>query len=165
MLGATGQRLAARTAKEAIQATAEEEQRTRLEARRDDLRTVLDDAAKAAMSIRVAASAEELGSRREAVQEIRNVVLKAHELLARIGVRVGADHVLYERYAAVASALDDWRDARAKRRDPDGTAADAELAKAESEAADACRQALERFLGAAKTQLDSWEREGTREFS
>jgi hypothetical protein len=159
LVAGLGQRQVARTEKSKLQATAEEEQRKRLEARRDDLRTVLDEAAKTAMSIRLAASAEELGSQREAVQEIRNVVLRAHELLARIGVRVGPDHVLYSHYEGVAGALDDWRAARARARATDGGASDAELAAAESTAADACRQALEGFLDAANTQLDRWERE------
>jgi hypothetical protein len=64
------------------------------------------------MRIRVPASAEELGDRRAAVQEIRDVVLAADEQLSRLGVRVGPDHALYKRYEEVTFALEEWRAAR-----------------------------------------------------
>jgi hypothetical protein len=105
------------------------------------------------MSIRVAASADELGDQRAAVQEIRDVVLGAHEQLARLGVRVGPDHELYACYQGVARALDDWRAARARLRGAEEGTADGQLASAEGLAADACRQALERFLRAAVDQI------------
>jgi hypothetical protein len=154
-VAAYGQRRLAETERLKLSATHGEEQRKRLEARREDLLAILDEAAKTAMSIRVAASAEELGNQRAAVQEVRNVVLGAHEQLARLGVRVGPDHELYACYQDVAGALDDWRAARAQLRGAKVGAAD-DLAKAETNAADACREALERFLDAATTEIGDW---------
>jgi hypothetical protein len=157
-VAALGQRRMAQTEELKLRAATAEEQQKRREARRDDLRQVIDDAAKTAMSIRVAASAEELGDRQAAVQEIRDVVLGAHEHLARIGVRVGPDHELYTRYQDVAAALDGWRAARARLRASAPGQADGELARAEALAAAGCKQALERFLGAATTEIGGWER-------
>jgi len=103
---AHGQRRAAETKQAESEAARDEEKRRRLEARREDLLAILDEAAKTAMSIRVAASADELGDERIAVEEIRPVVKGAHEQLARLAVRVGPGHELSRRYADVAEALD-----------------------------------------------------------
>ena len=91
-----GQRRAAETKQSELDAARDEEDRRRLEARREDLLAILDEAAKTAMSVRVAASADELGDERGAVEEIRNVVKGAHEHLARLAVRVGPEHELSE---------------------------------------------------------------------
>jgi hypothetical protein len=155
-LAAHGQHRVAETEHLKLSAAHREEQRKRLETRREDLLGILDEAAKTAMSIRVASSAEELGNQRAAVQEVRNVVLGAHEQLARLGVRVGPDHELYACYQDVAGALDDWRAARAQLRGAKAGAADEQLASAEMIAADACRVALERFLSAATTEIGHW---------
>ena len=151
-----GQRRAAETKQSELAAARDEEERRRLEARREDLLVILDEAAKTAMSVRVAASADELGDELGAVEEIRNVVKGAHEHLARLAVRVGPEHELSKRYAEVAIALDNWRAARANLgREKPGSQYE-HLAAEEERLAIACSDALDRFTAAAMNEIGDW---------
>jgi hypothetical protein len=153
---AHGQRRAAETKRSELDAARDEEERRRLEARREDLLAILDEAAKTAMSVRVAASADELGDERVAVEEIRNVVKGAHEHLARLAVRVGPEHELSKRYAEVAQALDNWRAARATLRREGRGSQQEPLVAEEERLANACSEALDRFTAAAMKEIGDW---------
>jgi hypothetical protein len=85
------------------------DERKRLEERRSDLRTVLDQAAVVGMSVldafEVRGDEPGLPALKNAIAEVKRVSSAIVQQRARLGVRVGPGSALYREYAAFADAV------------------------------------------------------------
>ena len=101
--------LGAATAMYGQRMTSVTEREKRLEARRDDLRSVIDGAAEAAMAFvreMLAGDERTLGVM---AQRIEGSLPELARHQARVGVRVGTESDVYTSYDKLASAIDDLR--------------------------------------------------------